>query len=125
MDLETAFYSLLQQELGDRYERLCARLGTERVVAPSTSLIEAFADVTHAARADGGGDAVRDCVRYAGETYEYIMERWQDPRWRVIVSIAFQMDLGHRPAPEPARRTTTRRHRSAGYFANVLADALI
>ncbi len=49
----------------------------------------------------------------------------RDPRWRVIVSIAFQMDLDHEPAPEPARRTTTRRHRSAGYFSNVLADALI
>lgn len=125
MDLETAFYSLLQQELGDRYDLLCARLGAERVVAPSTSLIEAFADVTDATRADGGADAVRDCVRYAGETYEYIMERWQDPRWRVIVSIAFQMDLDHEPAPEPARRNTTRRNRSAGYFSKVLADAMI
>ncbi len=125
MDLETAFYSLLQQELGDRYDRLCTRLGTERVVAPSTSLIEAFADVTDATRADGGADAVRDCVRYAGETYEYIMERWQDPRWRVIVSIAFQMDLDHEPAAEPTRRNRTRRHRSAGYFSKVLADALI
>lgn len=124
MDLETAYYALLQAELTDRHERLCHRYGAERVIAPSSRLIETFAELTANERGRGGGSAMRECVQYAGETYEYLVRRWHDPRWRTMMAVALEMNPGNDWHPEEAQ-PARRRHRPASVMAREMLASVL
>ncbi|HEX9729779.1 MAG TPA: hypothetical protein VGA37_14865 [Gemmatimonadales bacterium] len=89
MGSPAAFADLVYLELRDRYERLCRRSGAVGTEPPDPALARAVADATAQATRR---DTVRERVHYAGETYEYLLRRWQDPRWRALVAVAREME---------------------------------
>ncbi len=124
MELEIPFEGRLHAELNDRYARLCLQFGARRVISPGPALIISFSEVTREMRTQGSEDVIAECIQYAGDTYEYIVTRWQDPRWRVILAIALEMGLQQEdsgvnegPVVVPAQ------HRSEAFFFQDMALA--
>lgn len=87
-----ALTEFVQAELEQRYHYLCRLYGDARVCRPSAALVAAFAETTEGVR-QGPEEVAMDGVVYAGDLYEYLVRCWQDPRWRMIVSIAIKMGI--------------------------------
>jgi hypothetical protein len=92
MELPTPVEGLLQAELRCRYERLRSVHGAVNVAPPTAAVIAAFVEKCKPAQMDGAA-AIRKSVHDAGDIYEYIVCRWQDPRWREMLLIAREMKL--------------------------------
>lgn len=101
-----SFLDELRSEIWDRYHRLCGQYGADRVAPPSIALLGALAELAAPIRTRHSSVAVREAAQYAGDTYEYLVQRWQDPRWRDVVTVAMAVGLtgldGRRSAGRPA-----------------------
>ncbi len=104
---------LVYLELRDRYDRLARRSGTDGVAMspPNPELAEALARVAEGRQ---GPTSIRARVHYAGETYEYLLQRWHDPQWRALVTASRAMER-HANAP---RRERSQRY--ARFFSQTL-----
>ncbi|MFQ5703873.1 MAG: hypothetical protein ACE5HT_07615 [Gemmatimonadales bacterium] len=124
MELPVPFEGRLHAELRDRYARLCLRFGARKVIQPGPALVVAFSEVTKEMRAAGGEDVFAECLQYAGDTYEYIVTRWQDPRWRVILAIALEMGLQQEDmALSEGPAVIPQQHRAEAFFFQDMALA--
>ena len=125
MELPTPVEGLLQAELRRRYERLRCVHGADNVAPPTAAVIAAFVEICKPTLADGAA-AIRGSVHEAGDIYEYIVCRWQDPRWREMLLIAREMKLldDHAPPRVPSMQRQPR-YRSCGSYSReaVLAGA--
>ena len=108
MGSSAPFSDLVYLELRDRYDRLRRRSDAVAVVAPDTALAQAVAAVAEVACP---GEGLRQRVHYAGETYEYVLQRWHDPRWRAMVAVAraFQRCGDATPTPYAAMQASPAR----------------
>lgn len=98
------FLDQLRSEVWDRYRRMCRQYGADRVARPSVALIGALAEAAAPSRAQADPLALRAAAQHAADTYEYLVERWQDPRWREVVTVAIAVGLpGLRGEPVPAQ----------------------
>ena len=88
-----SFLDQLRVEVWYRYLRLRDELGPDRVARPSIALLGALAEVAAPTREQGDAAAVHAAAYHAGETYEYLVRRWQDPRWREVVTVAIAVGL--------------------------------
>ena len=106
---------LVYLELRDRYDRIARRsaVGGDGVAMspPNPELADALARVAEARQ---GPTSVRARVHYAGETYEYLLQRWHDPQWRALVTASRAMER-HANAP---RRERSQRY--ARFFSQAL-----
>lgn len=117
------FRDRLASEMGARYESMRAGGGGRPLLPPSDGLLDAFVEVLEPTWQSDSEAAERTSIEWAADAYEYLVGRWPDPRWRVLVSIA--MDVGVRgraaaPAPATAKPASRRRHRSAGSYSREL-----
>ena len=87
------FLDQLRVEVWYRYLRLRDELGPDRVARPSIGLLGALAEVAAPAREGADAAALHAAAYHAGETYEYLVRRWQDPRWREVVTVAIAVGL--------------------------------
>jgi hypothetical protein len=92
MELPAPVEGLLQAELRRRYERLRCVHGAENVAPPTAAVVTTFIEMCKPARVNDIA-AIRKSVRDAGDIYEYIVCRWQDPSWRDMLLIAREMRL--------------------------------
>ncbi len=112
-----ALTDLVYLELRDRYDRLERRSGGGgggggvAMSPPNPELAEALARVAEARQ---GPTSMRARVHYAGETYEYLLQRWHDPQWRALVTASRAMER-HANAP---RRERSQRY--ARFFSQAL-----
>jgi len=121
------FRDRLATELGARYERLKAGGGGRPVLPPSDGLLDAYVEVLEPTWRGDSEAAIRTSVEWAAEAYEYLVGRWPDPRWRVLVSIALDVGVRGRasapnpaPAPSPKSNGGRQRHRAAGSYSREL-----
>lgn len=111
MASSTPLADLVYLELRDRYDRLARRSGSVAMSPPNPELADALARVAEARQ---GPTSVRARVHYAGETYEYLLQRWHDPQWRALVTASRAMER-HANAP---RRERSQRY--ARFFSQTL-----
>jgi hypothetical protein len=121
------FHDRLATEIGARYERLKAGGGGRPVLPPSDGLLDAFVEVLEPTWRSDSDPAIQTSIEWAAEAYEYLVGRWPDPRWRVLVSIALDVGVRGRasaptraPTPAPKANGNGRRHRSAGSYSREL-----